>query len=209
MADNGTAGSAPTIAWDDITGVIYQRVKQALGPDGTATADWAGRDLGNSEGGAGYVDLRQKVNVQAQASSGLTTSTTSYSAGDQLGAILTFTSMARVSGGTGKIRGITVVDKNKVLGAIDLFLYDQSVTLASDNAAGPGISDADALNCVGIIQMPAFTVDANNYVSHLSSIVVPYKCNATSLFVAMVTRTAHSFFAAGTDIQVKLHAELD
>lgn len=38
MADNGTAASGPTIAWDDIgPGVAYQRVKVTWGADGTAT----------------------------------------------------------------------------------------------------------------------------------------------------------------------------
>ncbi len=37
MADNGTAASAPTIAWDDIGGVAYQRVKVTFGADGVAT----------------------------------------------------------------------------------------------------------------------------------------------------------------------------
>lgn len=36
MTDNGTAASGPTIAWDDIGGVVFQRVKLTTGPDGTA-----------------------------------------------------------------------------------------------------------------------------------------------------------------------------
>lgn len=36
MADNGTAASSPTVAWDDIGGVAYQRVKITFGADGTA-----------------------------------------------------------------------------------------------------------------------------------------------------------------------------
>lgn len=37
MADNGTAAAGPTIAWDDIGGVAYQRVKLTFGVDGVAT----------------------------------------------------------------------------------------------------------------------------------------------------------------------------
>lgn len=37
MADNGTAASGPTIAWDDIGGAAYQRIKVTFGADGTAT----------------------------------------------------------------------------------------------------------------------------------------------------------------------------
>lgn len=36
MADNGTAASGPTIAWDDILGIVYQRIKLVFGIDGTA-----------------------------------------------------------------------------------------------------------------------------------------------------------------------------
>lgn len=36
MADNGTAASNPTVAWDDIGAVAYQRVKVTWGADGVA-----------------------------------------------------------------------------------------------------------------------------------------------------------------------------
>ena len=36
MADNGTAASGPTVAWDDIGGVAFQRMKLAVGADGAA-----------------------------------------------------------------------------------------------------------------------------------------------------------------------------
>lgn len=44
MADNVavTAGAGTTIATDDIGGVQFQRVKIALGPDGTHRRDWNG-----------------------------------------------------------------------------------------------------------------------------------------------------------------------
>lgn len=52
MADNGTAASGPTVAWDDIGGVAYQRVKQVFGGDGVATEVSAASPLPTTQTGA-------------------------------------------------------------------------------------------------------------------------------------------------------------
>ena len=75
------------------------------------------------------------------ASSSLTTATTSYADGDQLGAIISM----NVGATNIIITNAVLVDKSDIIGAVDCFIWDRSVTLASDNAAGPAVSDADAL----------------------------------------------------------------
>ncbi|HYF47593.1 MAG TPA: hypothetical protein VD926_15365 [Acidimicrobiales bacterium] len=208
MADNVaiTAGTGTSIATDDIGGVHFQRSKTALGPEGSHTADLAGRDLGAGVGAA-YVDLRPLSGSQSQDSAGLTTATTSYAAGDVLGTGWTFTSMARASGGMGRIIGAALLDDGDVTVAVDLYIASGSITFGTDNAA-PSVSDADAAKILNVIGISMTDLGGCRFGS-ASGLSVPYFCDATSLYVYAVTRAAHSFFAAVDDLHLRLFFEQD
>lgn len=209
MADNVaiTAGAGTSIRTDDNAGQHHQAVKITLGADGTFR-EFADGDQRDSAGYAVWVDPRPKSASQTQNQSGLTTATTAYTSGDVLGSLLTFTSMARASGGRGRITGAVLLDDGDIISGVDLFLFSATVTFGTDNAA-PSISDADAANCVGIIQLPAAIDVGASRIASAHSIAVPYACAATSLFVAMVTRSDHTFFAAADDLHLTLFYELD
>lgn len=213
MADNVaiTAGAGTTVATDELTinavAAQVQRVKHVLGKDGTYTADAAGRDLGGGDGAA-YVDPRPLSSLIQVSSSGLTTASTNYTSGDAMGAEMQFAEAVRASGGLGRITGALLLDKAKVIGAVDLFLFDRSVTPASDNAANSW-SDADMAFCVGVIEFPGPKQSANNYIGQASGLPMPYRCNATTLFGYLVTRTGNGFFSAATDLVVTLIVEAD
>lgn len=148
----------------------------------------------------------QRISVQ---SAGLTTTATAYSIGDQVGTQFTFANAARASGGTGTIVGAMVIDANDVIGPMDLAIFQASVTLASDNAAF-SISDSDALNLVGWIQMVGAVDIGGNRVCQAHSIAIGYACSgSTSLFGALMTRAAIAGtpFAAVTNLQVILNVE--
>ncbi len=198
MSDNVpvTAGSGTTVATDDVSGVHYQRFKLT---DGTADSS---TPIPGSANGL-YVDPHPATTQIQVASTGLTTATTAYTANDQLGAQLTFANAVRVSGGTGIVQSAVLVDKARIVGAVDLYLFDRSVTLASDNAAA-GVSDADALFCQGVISLPSPSSVANNYILSQSAIGLGIKMNATSLYVSMVTRAGHTFFGAAGDLVLTL-----
>lgn len=198
MADNGTAASAPTIAWDDIGGVAFQRMKVALGPNGTYTADADG----TAERGQ-YVDPRQKVSRIQATSAGLTTASTAYVAGDQLGTILTVSNAVRAAGGTGTVLSATLLDKAAIVGAVDAYLFDRSVTLATDNAAA-AFSDADMVFCLGILQFPPPKGGTGNGLATIEASGLAFACNAADLFVALVTRAGHTFFGAVGDLILSL-----
>lgn len=209
---SGTLATIPTstvIATDDAGAAGHvQVVKLAVSTDGSATPLTAD----NTDGLLVKVTnptaiASTPISSQSQTSTGLTTSSTAYSDGDQLGAILTFTSMASTSGGRGRVIGARLVDAADIIGNVDLFLFSDSVTLAADNAAGPGTSDADTLNCVGVIQLPPAIDVGGARIAAAGSISIPYVCGATSLYVAMVTRTAHTFFGAATDLNLRLFYE--
>lgn len=132
-------------------------------------------------------------------SSGLTTATTAYTDGDTLGAIISMNLTAN-----GIIVAATLSDKSNIIGAVDCFLFDRSVTLASDNAAD-AISDADSLFKLGLIPFPSPTAQANNRTAHVDSLAIPVVANASNtIFAALVTRSGHTFFGAATDLQLRL-----
>lgn len=135
-----------------------------------------------------------------QPSAGLTTSTTAYTDGDTLGTILSFT----MASATGIIIAATLTDAANIIGAVDAFIYDRSVTLAADNAAD-AISDADALFGLGRISFPFPTAQTNNRTAAIDSLAIPFVANASSIIcVGLVTRSAHTFFGAVGNLQLRL-----
>lgn len=145
----------------------------------------------------------------AVASSGLTTATTAYTAGDQVGALLTLANAARASGGTGRILGVSLLDANDIIGPYDVVFFRASVTLAADNAAF-AISDSDALSLVAVVPLSGAWDIGNNRVAQAHNLNLPYDCSGgTSLYAALITRAGHTFFAAATDLTLIVHVERD
>ena len=231
-----TAGSGTTIATDDVSGVHYQKVKVYAGTDGTEAAFTRAEDAAHTDGDHGILALgvrnytgagtdgdysaiavastgearvmahRDLVRI-AVDSGGLTTVTTAYTAGDQVGSQFTLANAARASGGTGTIVACTLTDANDIIGAYDVAIFRASVTLASDNAAF-AISDADAKNLVAIIQLSGAWDIGNNRVAQAFNLAIPYDCSGgTSLYAGLITRYGHTFFAAVTDLQLVLWVE--
>lgn len=138
-------------------------------------------------------------------SSGLTTATTAYGDGDQLGAIIA----ANLGAGC-ILTDAVLTDKSNIVGAVDCFVFDRSVTLAADNAPGPAVSDADSLFQLGVIEFPYPKLEGNNRMGNIDSLAKALIANAaTTVYLALVTRSAHTFFGAATDLQVRLSFSKD
>lgn len=133
-------------------------------------------------------------------STGLTTATTAYTDGDTLGAIMSF----NLGSAAAVIASAVLTDAANIIGAVDAYIFDRSVTLAADNAAH-AISDADALFKLGQIAFYGATAETNNRAAHVDSlgiVVVPNAAN--TIYVALVTRSAHTFFGAVGNLQLRL-----
>lgn len=183
MADNVaiTAGTGTSIATDDIGGVQYQRVKPSWGVDGAAV-DVSATDP---------MPVRSQPRV-VRLSVTPTISTTAYASGDVLGGQMTFSNAVRVSGGSGVIQSILVLDRSQAQrAAIDLLFFDRSVTVAADNAA-IAMSDADMANCLGLVTIGPYNTawpgTPLNSIATLPNIGLPIVCNGTDLFAAAVVR---------------------
>jgi hypothetical protein len=114
-----------------------------------------------------------------------------YSAGDQFGSLITITNAARVTGGTGWINSIVYWDDTDVMGAIDIVFFRDTLTLAADNAAF-AISDADARKALWVAQLSNVNdLGAQRFIA-APGLAIPYYCTGTSLYAAIITRTANA-----------------
>lgn len=198
-----TIPTATKIATDDAgaSGHI-QLVKLAYSADGVATlvdADSNGLKV------AGTFTVN-KVTATGD-SAGLTTATTLYTAGDQLGTIISLTNMAATSGGAGWIGSLTLLcDAPGVIGAVRAWFFTGSVSLSADNS-GFAISDADAAKCIGTVTFPSPTGATNNAIATVPGVNLDYQCDATTLFVALETLSTHTaHFAAADDLHITARA---
>jgi hypothetical protein len=141
------------------------------------------------------------------ASAGLTTATTLYTDGDVLGTAPLAFNMGTQAG---LITRAVMVNATVNIGAVDLFLFDRSVTAASNNAAH-SISDADRLFAIGLIQFPFPTADALGQTAVVDSVGVTWWANASNTIYGIpVTRSTHTVhFGAATDLQFILLGSKD
>jgi propanediol utilization protein len=203
MADNkrlkdetGTqyaAGDEVTYSGEATALVQLVRLCGVTGSEGSKTVD-------------AFPPLREQSRISV-ASGGLTTATTAYTAGDQVGTQFTMTNAARASGGHGVITGIVLVSAADIIGPYDVVIARESITLASDNAAY-AISDADSLKLVQLVQLQGGFDIGNNRLAIAPNIYIPYDCNGgTSLYAGLITRADHTFFGATTDLQLIFYVE--
>lgn len=138
-------------------------------------------------------------------SSSLTTATTAYTAGDTLGALLSWD----LGSAYGLICGAVLTDVSDVIGAVDLYLINASVTFGTDNAA-PSISDTDILKVLGKIEFPQPDDLGGARVASVDSLAIPWHAaSGTTIYGGLVTRTGHTFFGAATALQVRLIGSKD
>lgn len=211
MADNVaiTAGSGTNIATDDVSSVHYQRMKIVDGTDGQSTEVPADSDSTAKRGLYVVPHLQSKAIIVATSSGQITTATTAYSAGDQVGPQFSFANAGRWTGGTGVITGVQLVDKSDIIGAYDFVFTRASVTLAGDNAAW-AVSDADALNLIEVVQANGAIDVGNNRICRAMGLAIPFDTGSgTTLYGSLITRAAHTFFGAATDLQFTVYVTQD
>src|SRR6478736_6712427 len=147
MADNidMTPGIGKTVATDEIGGIHYQRVKVGSGVDGVWNDASASTPIPMSlYDGAGNLIASLPVlgnSVQINASFARPADTTTYTIGDAVSnstsapTVLTFTGIARTSGGTGYItKALLATDKKDATFRARLHLFSTAPTAINDNA---------------------------------------------------------------------------
>jgi hypothetical protein len=165
MADNVaiTAGAGTSIAADDIGSVFYQRVKLALGADGSA-ADAVG---GSGVTGTGVVRAVLATDVGLPAGEShlgqvqtpiqfvtvsFTTPTSALAAGDVAAATQVVASCTRANDTHAILNSITLIDTDDQKAKLRLMLFDANTALGTEDAA-PDIDDTEVLTVQGYVDI--------------------------------------------------------
>jgi hypothetical protein len=148
------------------------------------------------------------IGTNLWASAGLTTSITTYAAGDVLGTEVTVTSCAIAAGKSGTILSANVFDYAKVTGAINVFFGSATLAgVASDNSPW---SITDTTIVVGMIPFPTPYASALNSYAAVTNLGLSYTTTTTSsLFADHVTLTANNVFGAATDLKYSISILFD
>lgn len=178
---------------DGDTGVLMLGVRNHL-TGSTADGDYSAISV-TSTGEMQTLARRDLVRLQS-AITFTGNPPTAYVSGDTFGALVTLTSAARVSGGTGTITGVAIQSGSDVIGAFDVVFFESSVTLAADSAAF-SISDADGLKVIGIVPLVGSYDLGTNRLAQAFNLAVPYVCTgSTSLYAGIIARGGFTLVAS-------------
>ncbi len=191
---------------DGTTSVDVQGVKVFAGPAGATTGFVDGSRVNgatNDSTGAValFVDPRPKaLRLQVTA---VTSTTPAYSAKDNIGGALDFGTASRATGGSCTIVACQVVDKANTPqdAAMDLVLFDRAISAPTDNAVFAP-TDAEALECIGVIPIGAYADFNVNSVAHVP-VSIPVVLNGTHIFGYLVSRGTPTYTSTN-DVVVTL-----
>ena len=145
-----------------------------------------------------------------QTITGLTTVTTIYTAGDQLGNGMSFPNVVSNNGEVCKIVAATVTDDSGVLGAFDLVIYNSALPVFQADNSPAAISVAEGQTARAALSFLAANLvnDGGRIIGNMVPITpVPVKVADASktMFVGLIARTANAVFAvSATSIRVAL-----
>lgn len=148
-----------------------------------------------------------------------TVSTTAYTVADQVGGLMTFTSAALISGGSGTIVSavLTCRAANTVTPDLDLLLFEASPTVASVDNGAADITDA---NREAALELPTIEFRTADYVALSANTsctgrtldgqpAIDFVCSGSAnLFGIFVARSAFTL-ASTSDIVVALRVLQD
>lgn len=188
---------------DGDLGVLMMGVRNHL-TGSTADGDYAAISVSST----GEMQTLARRDLQRISVAVPGTSTSSYTAGDQVGTLCTIANAARISGGTGMIVGVSLQGYNDAMGSFDVVFFDSgSVTLAGDNAVFNLATDADILSSVAVVPLGGSYDLGANRVAQTYNLAVPYVCSGgTSLYATLITRNTWTN-GAGDTLQLVVYVE--
>lgn len=204
MADNitVTAGSfSADVATDDVSSVHYQKMKIADG-----TADSSTMVPGGARGL--YTVTHQESYELSAASSGLTTASTAYTAGDQVGAQFSLSNASTVSGGIVWITGVRLFDKADIIGAYEVMFAGSSMTVASDNAVF-SLDDTNGELVKWVVPCAQAYDLGTCHMAQAANLALPVKLSATTLYATLRCSVGHTFFGATSDLVLYVNVSID
>jgi hypothetical protein len=200
MADNVTLpGTGSAVAADDISGVMWQRVKIGTGADGAATD----------------VSAANPVPITSQsttllAATALSLDTSAYADGDVLADSQSFASVARANDVGFVLQSVVLVDKDDQGMGLDLVFLNANQSLGTENAA-PSISDANAEYIMGMVQISTSDwYDLGGarvaWRTNINLPMVPVS-GGTNVYVAAISRGTGTYTASGITVRLGIQRD--
>ena len=156
--------------------------------DNVAITAGAGTTIATNDASGAHVQRVHSTQELLRIQVTPTISTGIYAAKDAIGALYTFSNAARWSGGSGRVVGVTVVDKDQERADMDLVLFRATFTAPTDNAVFDP-TDTELLDCIGWIPIGGgmYSDFNDNSVAHVDCDLA-FSLAGTDLFAAMVSR---------------------
>lgn len=137
------------------------------------------------------------------------TTSGAYALGDQIGDDLNFAGVRdneEIAGSS--LISVSVLDPVGADAALDIFLFDQAVTEAGDNAAA-SVSIADLANCIGLVQITAgdyASTGATSVATVQTDLAIKARDGQTSVTALVVSRGTPNY--AANDLIIKFGLDL-
>lgn len=167
-----------------------------------------------------------RVNVTKSVSVTPTISTPAYTAGDQLGGIMTISDVVRqdkqYAGAAGEgyceLAGVTILDGSKQDAAIDIWFFNQSPTVTSADNAPFSMTDANqAAQCIGMVSLSTANgsysdaaLNSTGEWPNLNKILrIPASATTPTNVYAIAIVRGTPTYGTTTDLQFQFHFYVD
>ena len=150
-------------------------------------------------GGGANANLKVGGYTKVAVNTITTTNGLAYASGDNIGGRISILNAVRVTGGTGFICDVQVVDVTNQRPAIEIDFFTSSPTGTYTNHSAQSFATADALLYLGKVNIAAADYTTQTGGSALLSIVsktlqnIPFVCAVTTLFYTIRTTTTPTF----------------
>jgi len=135
----------------------------------------------------------------------ITVDTAAYAAGDSIGGKITLTDAMRVSGGTGVLSGITLIDRANQKPALEIFLFesDPSAGTITDQSAFVFSTDDTKVIAKVVVATTDWTTINSKAVADLANLNRVVAASGSKNLYAAIVATGTPDFVASTDFKAR------
>lgn len=135
----------------------------------------------------------------------ITVDTSAYAAGDSIGGKITLTSAMRVSGGTGVLSGLMLIDRANQKPALEIFIFQEDPSAAAITDQAAFVFSTDDLKVIAKVVVAAgdWTTINSKATAELANLNRFVAAVGSANLYAAVVATGTPTFAASTNLQVR------
>jgi hypothetical protein len=138
-----------------------------------------------------------------------TVDTAIYAALDIIGGELTITGAMRISGGTGILQAITIIDDDNEKAAFDILLYNAALSGTKTDNGALGYNSADAAKFLGRVQVLSSDyltyISGSQAIASIRGIGLPVASSGSANLFAIILATGTPTYTAATDLHLMFH----